>query len=545
MATTDLTSSYLSQAAPGVVSAIGQLFDPRNRIAIDQARMKRELFPLQKSRLEGQTALDAARVLTEGAHQGLYGAQTADQRAITGFRNTLGSYGAQPAMPQGVPQVSPLIEGAVNTFNQTLPLIPGAPMPVPANGPAPMGMSPDAPNPLLPAANYQQQTLDPSRLAVLAAAIDKNPDPSKLMQSQAQGEFLRGNVSEPRARDLFGAQGLMPNVNTAHTPQWQGAIIDNKAALAASLNNADNASALRRTQVQQEGAGQRTVLGAMAKAMYGGGTGVKAPSYSDQRKMNADANAAADRVFGINRDEAGNAASQFNTDLPPAVIQQRDQLAKRIQGYISTGKTLQDATDRANLDLFGSMNTNDPQFFNQGAAPLLGINRPFSAVNVNTDAMGEVQRAANPALNGPLGTGAAGILARAMGADTTAPVAPQEPMGPPAPVPPRDTTYDIRPTNEQVEASKQNKAKAESLRSQVQNIEMMLKDNLVPQDRGIIDTLFGFTNQDLGKDNNARNELVRKRAELMAEIEKLDPASAQKGGKVQQADDIVSRLTTP
>lgn len=543
MPTTDLTSSYLAQAAPGVAQAIGQLFDPRQRIAIDQARMQRELFPLQQQRLQGQTALDAARALTEGAHQGLYGAQTDDQRAITGARKRLIDFGGsmvEPELPPGIPQVSPLIEGAANTFNQTLPLIPGAPQPVPANGPAPMGPSPDAPNPLL-----TPMRTTPMSLAALAAAVDKNPDPSKLMTGMAREEFLRGNVSEPRARDLFGAQGLMPNVNTAHTPQWQGAIIDNKAALAESLNNADNASALQRTQVQQEGAGQRTVLGAMAKAMYGGGTGAKAPSYSDQRKMNADANAAADRVFGINRDEAGNAASQFNTDLPPAVIQQRDQLAKRIQGYISIGRSLQDATDRANLDLFGSMNTNDPQFFNQGAAPLLGINRPFSAVNVNTDAMGDVERPGNPMLNGPLGQGAASILARAMSGDTTPPAAPQEPMGPPAPVPPRDTTYDIRPTNEQVEASKKNKAKAESLRSQVRNIEMMLKDNLVPQDRGIIDTLFGFTNQDLNKDNNARNDLVRKRAELLAEIEKLDPASAQKGGNVQKADDIVRRLTPP
>lgn len=542
MPTTDLTSSYLAQAAPGVAQAIGQLFDPRNRIAIDQARMQRELFPLQQQHLQGQTALDAARARTEGAHQGLYGAQTADQQAITGFRNTLAGYGSQPSMPQGIPQVSPLIEGAVNTFNQTLPLIPGAPQPAPSNGPATMVAAPDAPNPLLPALGSQ-----PRSIAALVGAMSKNPRATDVVTGMNQERAAAGGYSEAEGRNIALGLRLLPNINTAITPEWQGALINNKNSATASVAAAHDAAAMDRVIEQQKGAGQRTVLSAMTKAMYGGGTGGKAPSYSDQRKMNADANAAADRVFRINRDEAGNAASQFNTDLPPAVIQQRDQLAKRIQGYISTGKTLQDATDRANLDLFGSMNTNDPQFFNQGASPLLGINRPFSAVNVNTDAMGEVQRAANPALNGPLGQGAASILARAMGVDTTQQQAPaaSEPMGPPAPVKPRDTTYDILPTNEQVEASKQNKSKAESLRSQVQNIEMMLKDNLVPQDNGILDILFGHQNTDLGKDNNARNELVRKRAELMAEIERLDPASAQKGGKVQQADDIVRRLTSP
>lgn len=547
--TIDMTSAYISQATPGIVGAINQLFDPRSRMMVEEERRKRELFPLQRERLQGQTALDAARAVTEGSHAGLYRAQTADQDAITGARRQLIGFGGAPVEPQ-LPQSGPgavdangfhipdpAILEAANSFNENLPLIPGAPAPQPA----PAGAQP-------PMAQYQTPLLPPppQSLAALIGAISKNPNAQQVMTAMAQEEALRGGYSEARSREIALGQGKLPNINTAVTPQWQGNLINTKNAMADHLNNADNLAAMQRVQEQQQGAGQRTVLGAMLKASTGNGT-VKAPAYGDRRKMNEDAAMIADRQFDIGRDEAGNPTSQFNPigGLPATVVQQRDQFAKRVEGYIAIGKTMQEATDRANFDLFGSMNTSDPQFFNQGAAPWLGLNRPFSAINVNTNAMGDVERAGNPTLNGQMSPGLMSIMQK-VGLQTPQQEAPTQAPAPvmEGPQKPRDTRFDIRPSKEQDAMTQKNNARAEDLRQQVKNIESILTDNLVPQDRGIVDILLGHTNKDLNQDPDARNELVRKRTELLAEIEKLNPAKS--GGNGENGSDIVRRnLTSP
>lgn len=534
----DQTSDHLRQGLGQLAGVLSSMTDPRNRAALEQARMERELYPLKRQGLEQQIALHGAQALTEGAQQALLGAKTTDQTTQTGFRQRLGgAFDVAPLLPQQPPSLAPVVQqfnaainatpGAAEAIAGSQPAMPMAPpqagVTYPPNSAAGAMMPsvPMAPNPLLPPASGYS----PQQLAAFAAAASESPNPDALMSSLARAEALNGGVSEARARELMLGQGMGPTVNTAVTPGWQGALVDNK-----------NAAAMDRVGAQQDGAMQRTIVSPLVKSMFGGSDGANDIGYTDLRHMSTDAGGIADRTFGIQRDDAGNAVNI--TD--PNVLAQRDALAARTVGHIKAGMDPVSASKKASVELFGSANFGDANHFNQPQSNWLTSDRPFSARNVNPDALAPVSPTGGAGVNPAAAAMLGGLLSRlglgGAGEQTIAPnIAPivPTPLVPSKSItPPPDNTFVPRPSGAEVEQRKKNDSRAAELKQQVAQIESVLRSGHV----AVPTAPPGFTGQYDEKGwalvpsaamsmNDTYNDMLARRQKMLDELASLEGKS--------------------
>lgn len=526
----DQTGEYVNRGIGQITSILSQMTDPGRLAALHQARMERELFPLRRQSMEGEIGLRAAQTLTEGEQQNLLRARTSDQTTQTRFRNLMGSAfdsaGGVTQAPEVIPQVAPLlpIEPIAQQFNAAIAATPGAS--------AALQGTPAAPTQVAPAAT--PQNIDgpaalrllppigtPQQIAMWAAAASPNPNSEQLMSALSRAEALRGGVTEQRSRDLLLAQGVAPTVNTAVTPGWQGTILDNQSANAQALNDADNAAAM-----------QRTIVSPAARAMFGGGgAGQQQPSYSDTRNMATDAGGLADRAFGITRDPDGNAIGGN-----PQVIAQRDALAARTVGHMRNGADPISASKRAAVELFGSANFGDPNHFNQPTDPWIGAAQPLSARNVNPDGLAPVAQPQAQSGGSPL---AAALIGSLLGIDmqpaqtVVAPAAPAQPAPTKTIRVPQDTTFQPKPSNEELKQRKVNESRAAEIRQRVAQIESNIRSGTVAKPTAPP----GYTSQfdqrfwaSVPATNDDHNAMLKARQALLDELSKLEGSSGDSSG---------------
>ena len=539
----DYTQDYIARGIGGITNALKDAMDPRTQIALQAARRDAELHPFRQQKLQADIGLSGARALTEGQQAALYQAQAGDQAMRTRFRGILGG----EAVPQYLPDVAPLIDNATANFNAAAQSYPGAAahlgLNLAAPTPVPGAMAAggyEQPNALLPPPNGPAPS--PSNynfqdMARIITAIQENPNPATAMEAFAKAQALSssGPLNEDDMRRSLVAQGKMPTINTAVSPQLQGSLLEDKYANAVAINDADNAALMERTGVQQAEANKRVLLGTAAKAMLG--TPAKSMSYTDQRNLRQDAGGVADQFFGISRDDAGN---PLGNQLSPAVIAQRDQLARRTAGYMAVnGGDIIGARDRAAIDLFGSAQRSDPNAFNQPQSGWLVRDQPFSAKTVNSNALDSVERTGSPDLNGA-SPAAAALMNQLLGIGPPkdAPVTTAVPAAQaPAPIPP--SPFALKPTRAEVEQRKVNQAKVAELKGRVAQIEDNLKSGKMS-----VPTMnpYGFSagvNKfvDLAGNNDAFNQQAQLRLSLLQEIAKLEGST----GNATSTDDIERR----
>ncbi|CAB4163697.1 hypothetical protein UFOVP806_39 [uncultured Caudovirales phage] len=541
----DLTQDYIRKGIGNIASMIQESMDPRTQIALQAARRDAELHPLRQKQLEADAGLSAARALTEGAQRGYYENQAADQAMRTRYRGMLMPQSVpmamEPAMPQAAPNVAPMVDQLTNGFNAAANSM-GIPLPQGQANAAPMTDADQQPNPLLPPMNafgpgqpsapvggYSLQDL-----ARIVTGISENPNAPDFVAAQARARALDGPFTEEQARQIALAQGLMPNVNTAVTPQTQTDILSAKAAVAQAMNDADNAALMQRTQLQQQGALARDI----ATARAGGGPGKV--SYSDRRNMQEDAERAAYEFLKIQRDQDGNVIDPLIAKNP-AVLDQAKVLAIKAQRLVQDqGMNPREAVIVAAQEIFGSADVNNPAYFNPAISNWFGIgDRPLSAKNINQDAIG-IDRTASPELNGPSTAGDAmksGMLGVADGQQATV-----IPMRSPGVKPSAVNAFALRPSNAEVEQRKVNQAKVAELKGRVAQIEDNLKSGKMS-----VPTMnpYGFSagvNKfvDLAGNNDAFNQQAQLRLSLLQEIAKLEGST----GNAESIDDIVRRNLT-
>jgi hypothetical protein len=498
-------------------------------------------------------------MLTTRKQGGLYDKQTQDQAMRTGLRGLLSQVGnpglplpQQQSMPPAQPDFSNSIEEANNQFYTGVAATPGASEALGVNPAAGVPMPEGAPL-LLPPINWQTASpsasaanYTPDQLARITAAIQDNPNPADLMEAKARAEFLAGNVSEPRSRELYGAQGKMPTINTAVTPTWQADVLNNRAANARAINDADNAALMERTQMQQQGALARAMMTAQA-----GGKGGNV-SFSEGQKMQEVADKMSDQFFGIQRDDAGNVTNQV---MNPAVLEQAQALSRRTRLYIQNQNMDPiGARTQAAKDLFGSANRTDPAGYNQASSGLFGFgSQPFSAKNINQDALGEVTRAGAPELNGPssardamnmerLGT-ATGGTPSVFGPFANGLVGSTTPVAQPTAQPAAPNLFALRPTNAEVKQREANQKRIIELEGQVAQIEKELTAGqttisplVASMNMGGMSATMPQSSRtiNLNTDNDAANARITRRNLLLKEINDLKV----KSGNAPSMNDI-------
>jgi hypothetical protein len=518
----DYTQDYIARGIGGITNALKDAMDPRTQIALQAARRDAELHPLRQQKYQSDIDLSGARALTEGERMELYKAQAGDQTMRTRFRGMLGG----EAVPQYLPDVSPLIDNATANFKAAAQSYPGAAahlgLNLAAPTPAPGAMAADGyqqPNDLLPPlngpapfpSNYNYQ-----ELARIAAATADNPNAPDLIEALARAQALGGSgpMTEDQARRIALAQGLLPNVNTAVTPQTQTDILSAKYANAMALGDAKNQTTLAVGDARNK----TTIAAAMMKGANGGNV-----NFSEGQKMQEAAQQTVDQLYGIERDEAGNV-----TNRDQAIVAQAEALTRRTRQYIQYQQMDPiGARAQAQKDLFGSADRGNPAYYNQPSTSMLpsllgGRDQYFSAKNVNQDATGDVDRTGSADLNGP-STSRDAMFGEKLGVAGQQQPAVLPPMLPGLARNPTNE-FALRPSNKEVEQRKKDQSEMADLQAQVAQIETSVRAGKVKP--GLMEFQWSdepMPNQtiDLNSNPDARNKLIVKRKNLLDKINAL------------------------